>query len=411
MNYTKRITAILLALLLFAGLTACGRDAVRFEVPDGDWTWADAYNGTFSDLGYYYEYDSYLRYLDTASGLSIPLCSKAGCLHNGHSCEAYDSGTYWTLGGVCFWEESLYYLKQSGSKQNGYGLVLYRCNAIGMEQEKIGTLGEKYVEEKLSLTSCKYAQVGPYWYYYAIVNGTIVDEETGKESSKRVASYISRIDLRTGKEEILIEDRENTLDLCAVQENAVLYTTRGIPEADMRDPAYREQLRKLPVSLHCWDGESKESGKLFEKGNFGKVVVVVGQKLYYMLSEQKEDGSNITSSYTYDLKTGRETPFAGDDGILYFGGEYVKRMEIATGEWSLFNLESGKKLPVEVSSGYPRMECWTERGCVVDWVVELSETGEKENRTCYVTYEALADGLQDEDMLVFYSFIYAPATE
>lgn len=407
MKNTKRITALVLALLLLVGLAACGEDAARFEVPAGNWTWADWYEGTFSDQGYYYVQNAILRYLDTASGLCTALCTKAGCLHDQESCEAFFFNEYFSSGGACFWEDSLYYLKGTV-----FGIDLYRCNAIGTDQEKIGSLGKKYVEEQLSVSARKFAQVGSYWYYSAHADEAVLDEKTGKMISKTVAYYISRIDLRTGKEEILIEDRENYLEFCAAQENAVLYTSRGVPQADMLDPAYREQLRKLPVTLHCWDGESKESGVVFEKdgSNFGKILVVVGEKLYYTLSEQKEDGGYTGSSYIYDLKTGKETPFAGDEAIMYFGGEYVKRMEIGTEDWYLYGLESGKRMPIEVSDGYPRMECWTDRGCVVHWQVEL-ETGEKENRTCYVTYEALADGLQDEDMLVFYSSINAPVTE
>ena len=398
---------MVLALLLLIGLTGCGNDTPGFEVPDGDWTWADTYNGTFSDQGYYYCYDAYLRYLDTASGLTTVLCTKTGCTHDQESCEAFFASSYFMTGGVCFWEDSLYYFDGSA-----FGINLYQCNAIGTDREKIGTLGQKYVEEQLRVTPYEYVQVGHYWYYYALANGSVVDQETGTVTLEMVANYISRIDLRTGKEEILIEDRENTLDLCAVQENAVLYTTRGIPEADIRDPAYREQLKKLPVTLYCWDGASGETGVVFKKdgGNFGKIHVAVGDKLYYGLSEEKEDGGYTGSNYVYDLKTGKDTQFSGDEAIQYLGGDLVKRMQIGTEEWNLYWLESGKQMPVEVSSGYPRMECWTDRGCIVFWQVEL-ENGGKEQRRCYVTYEALADGFQDEDMLVFYTSTNAPVTE
>ena len=401
MKQVTRVMTFILAFVLL--LTGCGADPAGSEttsgaaVPDGDWIWADAYNGTFSDRGYYYCDDTYLRYLDTESGLSTVLCSKVGCTHDQESCEARNTSVLMMLGGMCFWEENLYYLESSA-----FGADLYRCGAEGMGREKIGTLGKKYIDAQLSVTTCAFAQAGHYWYYSANAKGAVLNEETGIWTNKTVVTYISRIDLRTGKEDILTEDWENMLELYAAQENAVLYTTRGIPEADLRDPAYREQLKKLPVTLHCWDGASGEASVVFKKdgSNFGKIHVVVGDKLYYGLSEQKEDGGYTGSNYVFDLKTGSDTLFAENEAMQYLGGEYVKRMELGTEEWYIFGLESGKQMPVEVSSGYPRMECWTDRGCILFWQAEL-ENGKKENRTGYVTYEAMADGLQDDDILVF----------
>ena len=58
MNYTKRITTLILALLLLLGLTACGQDPsanTESGSTDGQkWVSAGRYEGAFSDQGYYY---------------------------------------------------------------------------------------------------------------------------------------------------------------------------------------------------------------------------------------------------------------------------------------------------------------------------------------------------------------------
>ena len=410
MKHMKKITALVLALLLLIGLTGCQKAPAGNTVTiEGEWVWADRYDGAFSADGYYFLKNfSFLSYLDTASCVSTVLCTKVGCLHDQaqsnsqqEACEAYMSNLNFSSGGSCFWDGSLYYIDQSN-----LGVNLYRCNAIGTDRKMIGKLATAYIENQQTVSLSRFARVENYWYYYATVNGTVYDEESETWENKQLLNYIGRIDLRTGKEELVVEDSENTLTLCAAQENAVLYTTRGIPEADLRDPAYREQLRKLPVTLYYRNVESKEPVKVFEKdgSNFGQINLVVGEKLYYGLSEQKEDGGYTGSYYVYDLKTGSDTLFAENEAMQYLGGEYVKRMELGTEEWYIFGLESGKQMPINVSSGYPRMECWSDQGCAMFWQVQL-ESGEKENRWCYVTYEAMADGLQDEDMLILYSRI------
>lgn len=412
MKCTKMIFALLLAMgLLLAG---CGN--VQFSATDGatgdtssagdsnqKWVWADKYEGTFSEQGYYYRQNLFLHYLDTTSGVTTALCTKAGCLHDQESCEAYLSGVSFALGGSCFWDGSLYYVDQGA-----YSLDLYRSNATGTEREAIGEVGAKYTGNQKSVTPKKYALADGFWYYCAKVDSVVWDEESGMWTNEQELNYIGRIDLRTGKEEILIEDRENTLTLCAAQEKAFLFTIQGVPEADIRDDSYREQLKALPISLRFWDGETGQVSTLFQKigRECGGVDMVSGGKVYYSVAIEGSDGAYTVDRYAYDLTTGEDTLFVKGETMWYWGGGYARRWDTQSKGWYLFELESGQKMPIDIKKGNISLKSTTQRGCIFLWSILPEDASNKEGRYCYVAYESLADGLQEADLMIFYTQQY-----
>ena len=159
--YLRVISGVMLLVLLM-GLTACGKDPGEQPVDEGQgWVCADRYEGAFSDQGFYYIRNSLIYYLDTASGVSTALCSKAGCLHdknpNKETCEAYIPLAM-KLHSACFWNGSLYYIAEGQ-----YGIQLYRCNATGTERTVAAVLGTRYTKEQKAVSHSMYAVAGGYF--------------------------------------------------------------------------------------------------------------------------------------------------------------------------------------------------------------------------------------------------------
>ena len=125
----KKVFCVLLAAMLILSLAACVKqpdrttgngtstttvpaatnapEGVKVDLNDG-WTVGFASSSPFSEVGYYYLSDSFLYFMDTENGISVILCSKAGCKHDKaedweeiFACEAYintDNSLYFSDG-------------------------------------------------------------------------------------------------------------------------------------------------------------------------------------------------------------------------------------------------------------------------------------------------------------------------
>lgn len=403
MKYRKRTAALLLTLLFCMGLTACGEERPEGGGDNGQtWVGANENAGAFSDQGYYYlptNQQSNLSYLDISTGLTTVLCSKAGCQHNSEEvCEAFViPSSVFGEGGMCFWNDSLYYLSLTG-----YGIDLVRRNATGTDMAVIGTLGDKYIADQKSVQTKVFAQVAHFWYYYAEVDGSVWNENAQQYESKQVLSYISRIDLRTGKEEILIEETD-TLNFYAAKNDAVLFSTLKRPDADILDrDAYREQLAECPVVLKRWDAQTGQVTTLLEKAHseFTGLQGVFDGKLYYYGTVDFK-----TNLYIYDLETGEDALLADRESMWFWSGGYAYcRDQETNGDWYILELKSGKKLPNEIETGSIRFTSGSDHGCILALTVQPGDGSPKEHRMCYVSYAALADGLQEADLMNFYTW-------
>lgn len=402
MKYMKRSAALLLTLLICLGLTACGKDPSGNTEDSGQaWVGATQYEGTFGDQGYYYiptNQQSNLSYLDISTGLTTVLCTKAGCQHTEEQCEAFlIPSSVFGKGGMCFWNDSLYYLEITG-----YGINLVRCNATGTDLAVIGTLGDKYIEDQKTVQTKSFAQVENFWYYYAEVDGSVWNENEQRFENKQVLSYISRIDLRTGKEEILIEEAD-MLNFYAAKNDAVLFSTLERPDADILDrDTYREQLAKCPVLFKRWDGQTGQVSTLLEKkhSEFTGMQGVYDGKLYYYGTADLK-----TSLYVYDLETGKDALFADQEAMWFWAGGYAYCKDQETnGEWYILELKSGKKLPNDIEEGSIQFVCGSDQGCILAVSVIPADGGPREHRICYVPYTVLSDGLQETDLMRFYTW-------
>ncbi len=393
MKTVKQVVTCLLLFCLFCGLSACNKQTD----PGSDWIWAYQQRGAFSDKGYYFVGSGFLQFVDTTSGARVCLCSKVGCLHDqepdhriSENCEAFLAGAH-MLTPLFFWDDHLYYILQ-----DHYGTHVYRRDATGAGLETVATLGEKYIEDQKEVTVSSYAVIDGFLYYSARVEGSIPAADGGN-IVQRISDYLGRLELQTGKEEILLEKNDVHITLSAVKSNEVLFYTAGVPDADFKDPNYRQKFLKMPATLQHWDGKTGQVRTLFEKTiqEFASVNIIEDDKLYY--AGTSDSGYGV---HTYDLNTGKQD-VVGPDVLRHIGKGYALKYDPDKEQWRLYNLNTKKELPNAVNKGF-MIEAISDIGFVMRRTVDAGSAGHLRVFS-YVKYVSLADGLQEEDLLDFYS--------
>lgn len=147
----KRKLALLLALTLLLGLTACNRAA---EKADRGFDSARSFNHYFpvvnaaetTDTIYFISFsEQYLKYTDKASGISGILCGKPECRHEDKDCNAYLD---WTKA-LFVKEERLYWIASlDGLQYNLYSMALDatdRRTELELPQELTKTFSGLYL--------------------------------------------------------------------------------------------------------------------------------------------------------------------------------------------------------------------------------------------------------------------------
>ena len=198
MKNTTRLVIAILAALLLCSLTACKEETI--DTVD-DWVFASASAGgtnTLTDQGYYYcTVSSTLMLADLKTGTSVVLCAKTGCQHKSEECEAQMP----MMSNMFFWNEHLYYFQLDTIDS-----FLYRRNATGTEMETVCSIAEKYIDGQKVVQIDRFAVTGKYLYFAATI-GEMVEDEYGAQSVQATLDYIGRIDLETGKEETILEEK------------------------------------------------------------------------------------------------------------------------------------------------------------------------------------------------------------
>lgn len=386
----KKVFVLILAVLMLCSLTACSETPPETE----DWVWVrdQHISGAISDTGYYYIQKSILHYFDFAANAGAVLCSKADCLHKDENCDAYLQGLMTKP--LYFYNDRLYYFDQAEP-------VLYSRNATGMDLKKIGTVGEQYMKEKKSVAIANCAVAGGYLYYQADVTAEVVEEDDSI-TTKLERKYIGRIDLATGKDEILIEQiLDNPLQkliLCAVQKNGILLSRwEGMEEMDRNDPAYIDAIGKIPVTLEYWNGNTGETEVLFRKTikECASINMVSDGKVYYKTLSHL-DAENAGYTYSYDLNTGKEETVCAMNARAYLGGSYVQCIDPETKKSFIYDMATDEKLPYELG-----ISQYVHNVSGKGYVLSLSD--EEKIRYYYVTKDSLADGLQETDLQFMYA--------
>lgn len=384
-------------LAVLCALTGCVKKPVSGTEKTG-WSCVQFNPSAFSDEGCYYWVDSsFLYFMDTSRGISVCLCTKVGCLHEKEEdvekqplCEAYVFGGF--IMPMWFWNDHLYYVHD-----DGYGPRVYRRDATGLNCQSLTALGAKYIKEKRNVQVTEYILQDQYLYYLASVDPAVPDEEGLAEFS-----YIGRIDLAANKDEELMTGNLYLFP-CAANQDGLLFKTNDTPRVDYNDPNYRDQLQNAKTELKYWDSKTGEISTVFSSAfrDFSDATVAAGDKVYYFR------GSD-SCTMEYDMKTGVHREIA--TRIRHINGHYALHHE--ENSYTLYDLQSGKQLPVKLKADSISVHSVSENAVILK-ISKLHPDGNRmESSTyCYVTLAALADGLQERDIMELYTNYYKePAT-
>ena len=396
----KHIRFLALILVILVSLTACStHGTVTGDNQSWKGIWKYSTRSALSDVGYYYSVNGGIWFADLQSGTNIPLCTKAGCSHSDSSCDVYIPSMF----PIFFAGDSLYSIEGIDN-----GTTLYRRDATGMALMKIADLGTKYTEEEKVLDIMFFGSAGDYLYYCAVVSAVVFDEDRNAITKVDETQYISRVELKTGKETYLFEDEVGAfyddVRLLAVREDAVLFCHRNASDVDKHVENYIEILDKDTQTVKLWSDSTGEVTTVLETtwGEFAQEICVTEGKICYCTKLRYEDGMWKYGTCTFDLDTGKkELLYEGRSTFL--GGSYLLR-STDTGQ-IIYDLAAGKELPWDVTGGYASIQITSEKGTVI--YIHFQDTTPSESRYYFVTREAMADGIQDEDLLYLYTKKYS----
>ena len=363
----------------------------------------DAGQSTFAFGGYYHCAQlgsQILAFTDISNGNTVVLCSKPGCKHheetsnsNKEKCDAYLGSAVFLLHAH---GDKVYY----NSDDDGYGGVdLYSRNADGTGKQKIAELGEEYVTAKSSITIVYYLPVGDKLYYKIDVNETVLGEDgiDYREDNKQV---LMCYDLNAGKEILIGEFTDEAPHMIAAREDQLLFYTVGKNDPDASGGSMdREDRYKLPVCLKVWDENAKQIDVVFEKTakECSGDGFVIGSKYYYNGTALDEEGQEFSSWFAYDLAT--EAVEISELTTCPLDGRFLLY------ESSVYDTQEKVSLPNDFSSQGLRALDQSDEGFILEKVYWKENTGSWKEADyivyAYVTYDALADGLQSADCLDF----------
>lgn len=392
MKKKMRMLTAILALFLLMSITGCGgvkdSEGTMLIKPGQKWIQAMEPGGTFSDTGYYAIKGRHFYFLNTTSGEYGALCEKEGCLHADEkdpvayeSCGAYISPNAQWGRHICFWEGYLYYIEMD--------CKLYRYAPDGTGRTLICDLGTQNANEQRLLNRHVFAD--GYWYFDSQVSVRHENPDGSFSYSYKDESVI-RVNLKTGEEELLADEANRRVYLVAVSDGDVLY------ETFLRLEKYEMFYGQEPVKVKHYDGQTGRITTLVETtaNMINSTPALVNGKVYYLQEKIK-----IERKYDcYDLITGEQSVTSEIPGGNDIGGGYAIYMDQDTSDRYLFDQKANKRLPYDIEPWIWQVRCTTDRGCVL---VDMLQDGyvTEHYREFYVPYAALADGLQESDLIVF----------
>ena len=357
--------------------------------------------GTFSEAGYYYTVGNYLFFMDTANGISVILCHKAGCSHDERDCEAYLPNCM-----VLFYcNGHLYYNKLVPGDPGG--IHLFRRSADGTGEEKVCALGQSYASDSISIYPSEYMVSEKAVYFTAYIMETIQHDDGTVEIRDRDMILV-RLDPQTGKQQELGLFASTQLRLIGCRDDALLYYTMQLPdEKDMFSDEYAQIQARLPARLQVWSAAANASAVLLEKPfrDFSYLSGLHRGKLIY----SAENGERLMA---FDLVSGEDGASELSAGFVPINDRYV--IDSSTHDHSshsydkLLDLQTGQYLASELEGADLRAKAVTDSGCVMEFVYygtpyinDLGQTVVPRLREilAYVSFDALADGLQNADLL------------
>ena len=224
-----------------------------------------------------------------------------------------------------------------------------------------------------------------------------MQDETGAGVVQREICYIGRVNLQTGKDETLFSDANNYLMLCAAASDAFLILSKGQPDLPVDDPGYAEALLSEPACLLYWNGADEEPAQVFQKTirQCSNITLVTDGYVFY-----KGSAKESIATYRYDLRTGSEEK-SSDSAIKHINGQYALRTDNA-GACQIYDFQAEAFLPNDFSKDSLSIGSVSEDGFILLRGIREGNSI-KERIYCYVTLNALEDGLQEADLMPFYT--------
>lgn len=347
--------------------------------------------------GYFFLLDSqFLCFVDTASGYSTFLCSKAGCKHNKEtkatSCEAYVPG----IVDIMFYQDEMIYYAALDFE---YGWQLYGRNPDGTGLRKITTLGSRYFSQNTAANLGSWAVDDDYLYYTVSVDG--IEEIDEVFTYSYLYSALVRLNLANGKEEELFRVDDELITVNGVNEGMALLWMRYYNEEEASDMEnYQEYLKKYPAYLRLWSEETCGVSTLCEMDTVQnqQLIGFANGKLYYGNTD-----AGILNEYDFasgifgksELSQEITRMWAERYAAVKMKGYY----DLQTGVYHE-NGYSNIQLPTGITSFGAALHDIGETGLIfqeyysADHVVQFSNYA-------YVPFEALSDGMQLSDRLIF----------
>ena len=391
-------TLLLAAALLLAG---CHQPTTDMPLPDEWVVLPQADEGAFSEHGYYYTTpQGVLYFLDLTNGGNVALCSRVGCKHEletypEEDCEAYLDILPMSSLPLFYENEKIYYVAS-----DYYGQQLYSRNADGTAKTHIATLGKEYYAQQKSIEIYEYLVVGGMLYYTAEVRGEVQDDLSDYTQIVREFDVLGRVDLRTGKDEQLLKDANNVLQLEAVGGNAVIYLSTA--QADYDDPDYMEKLVSTRIMLNLDTGTSVD---LMEKphSQIGHLIQIENDQMYVLANDA------ITA---HDIKTGesKETVCKVSEWFKVINAKYAYCHDSDQKLSQIYDIENKTFLPGGIVGMRLRLLNVGKDGFVVQRSYPKpggsASTGYETDYyyLCYCSFASLSDGFQRSDLIPF-SFV------
>ena len=399
----KKMTALLLALLLVFALAACETKPDTSQDSHLDWVYipSSSNNGAVTKDGCYYIYMGLLSYTDFATKKSAVLCAKPGCPHKADDEENPCDADMPFNGDQMFFEnDTLYYLGDEN--------VLCSRDATGGSLKEWGMLGKKFVEEGKVVFAFPLALCNGYLYYQAdLVDKEDIEDVISNADAK--TTCIVRYNIAKQKDEIivLLEDKgyyEN-IKPYAARENGVIYLyAEGLgSEQDWEqvDAKKRSEARKkMPVHIKHLNLATGETTTILTAtyGDVSAIANVEDGKLYY--AKSLNDGTNTRDVHSYDLVIGKDTVVFTEVLPVSLGKgywrctKYLDYTDSNSAQVYMYDANTGKTLPFELS-GHFGTRNQSAHGMIMYYHKDQSTY----DGNYYISYDSLADGLQEEDLM------------
>lgn len=381
---------------------SAGLTAEDVELPADGWSLPEvSYTdfGTFGAGGFYDAVDFVLTFTDISNGTNVVLCSKPGCLHYDASesvkkdCDAYVGITV----SMHYLDGKIYYVGYVRGSDDRSSLWLQRRNADGTGYEKIGQLAAEYITKDTSVSVSQFIFAGNMLYYRADVEKLVKTE--GVSTSVLSACHLMRIELDSGKDELLVEHKQTETPLIiAAREDMLLYYT--IPKLTEEETADSDLRFEKPSKLCVWVDSVKQSITLYSDKYkvFRGRGSVLGSKYYYPYYDNPGTGESRYKAYDLVTRQHEDTDLVA---LPEINERYAVRLDETTNKSYLYDVNSETSLPMEYENVRMRALKSNEKGVILS--IDQYEDGNPtpiHSEKRYILYSELEDGLQKIDGII-----------